>query len=39
MSSISSRAYARIVVAIALGVFATGIALAQQAASTWQQIK
>lgn len=39
MSSISNRAYARIVVAIALGAFATCIALAQQPASTWQQIK
>src|SRR6266851_4222681 len=39
MSSISNRAYARIVVAIALGVLATGITFAQQPASTWQQIK
>jgi len=39
MSSISNRIYARIVVAIALGAFATGIALAQQPTSTWQQIK
>src|SRR2546425_2389615 len=39
MSSISNRAYARIVIAIALGAFATATALAQQPASTWQQIK
>jgi len=39
MSGISNRIYGRIVVAIALGAFAAGIALAQQPTSTWQQIK
>lgn len=39
MSSMSRMALARMVVGVALGVFATGLALAQQPASTWQQIK
>jgi len=37
--SVSNRAYARIVFAIALGAFSTAAALAQQPTSTWQQIK
>ena len=39
MSSMCKMIFARMVVGVALGVFATGIALAQQPASTWQQIK
>ena len=39
MSSMSRMIFARMVVGFALGAFTTGIALAQQPASTWQQIK
>ena len=39
MSSLSRMILARMVVGVALVASATGIALAQQAASTWQQIK
>jgi polar amino acid transport system substrate-binding protein len=39
MSRMSRMALARMVIGVALGVFATGIALAQQPASTWEQIK
>jgi len=39
MSETSKKGFVRAIVAIALGAFATGSALAQQATSTWQQIK
>src|SRR5215470_13381823 len=39
MRTIITRAFASLVVGIALGVFVTGSAVAQQPASTWQQIK
>ena len=38
MSETSKKGFVRAIVAIALGAFATGSALAQQATSTWQQI-
>src|SRR5438552_4768621 len=39
MSSISNRIFARIVIGIALGALTMSTGMAQQAASTWQQIK
>src|SRR5215472_10778107 len=39
MRTMSRRAFASLVVGIVLGVFATGSVVAQQPASTWQQIK
>lgn len=39
MSTMSKRTFVRLVVATALGMLAAGAALAQQPASTWQQIK